>query len=477
MHDFSSLIDGVWRQSRRKVEIVSPYSGAVVGTVHEASAAQVETAIESGKAACLEMAALPGHRRRAILNGIADILRRRETDFAMLLSSEAGKPIALARAEVQRAQDTFAFAAEEVPRLCGESIDLASAVPGQGRFGIVRRFPVGLIAAITPFNFPLNLVAHKVAPAIAAGCPIIVKPAPQAPLSAFALAQACLDAGIPPCGLSVVLCRVEDAEPLVVDPRVRLLTFTGSAAVGWQLKAAAGHKRVLLELGGNAAAIVHDDADIAFAASRIAQGAFAYAGQSCISVQRVLVHRDRWEAFQAALLERIASDVATGDPSDASVLCGPVIDATAAERIETWTAEAVAGGAQLLLSGDRRGLVLQPAVLTNVPRHAHLNWAEAFGPVVTLAPYDALTTALTEVNDSRYGLQAGIFTDSLAALWQTYETLQVGAVIHNDVPTFRVDHMPYGGVKDSGLGREGPHETMLEYTEPRLLALRPLTPK
>ena len=476
MRIFGSFIGGQERESHETVDICSPFSGEVVGRVHQASAAHVEAAIQAGKAATQTMARLSGQQKRAILQGVATILRDGEAEFAALICAEAGKPISLARAEVQRAIDTFTFAAEEVPNLAGTNIDLSSAAPGQGRFGVVRRFPVGLVSAITPFNFPLNLVAHMIAPAIAAGCPIIVKPAPQAPLSAFALAHACAQAGLPAGGLGVVLSRVEDAEPLVSDPRVHLLTFTGSAAVGWQLKAAAGHKKVLLELGGNAAAIVNNDADIDFAAARVAQGAFAYAGQSCISVQRVLVHQSRIEAFTASLLGHIAAEVCSGDPADPHVVCGPVIDERAAERLESWITEALSGGARALLMGERRGLVLSPTVLQGVPHHAHLNWAEAFGPVLNVAPFDTLQAAITEVNDSRYGLQAGLFTDSLAALWQAYESLQVGALIHNDVPTFRVDHMPYGGVKDSGLGREGPREAIWEYTEPRLLALRPTLP-
>lgn len=477
MRIFGSFIGGTERAGHETVDIRSPFSGEVVGRVHLASVAQVESAIEVGKAATTTMASLSGQQKRAILQGVASILREGEAEFAALICAEAGKPISLARAEVQRAIDTFTFAAEEVPNLAGSNVDLASAAPGQGRFGIVRRFPVGLVSAITPFNFPLNLVAHKIAPAIAAGCPILVKPAPQAPLSAFALAHACAQAGLPAGGVGVVLCRVEDAEPLISDPRVHLLTFTGSAAVGWQLKAAAGHKRVLLELGGNAAAIVHEDADIDFAAARVAQGAFAYAGQSCISVQRVLVHQSRIAAFTEALLAHIAADVASGDPEDPRVVCGPVIDDNAADRLEAWIAEALAGGARTLLPGGRRGLVLSPMVLQDVPHHARLNWAEAFGPVLNVAPFETLQSAIAEVNDSRFGLQAGLFTDSLAAVWQAYESLQVGALIHNDVPTFRVDHMPYGGVKDSGLGREGPREAIWEYTEPRLLALRPTLPR
>ncbi len=471
MRTFPSFIGGDWLTGHRLHTVHSPWDGEPVGAVHLASAAQVELALLAGKRALPDMAALPAWKRRAILQRTAELLRLREEELAHLISREAGKPITLARAEVQRAVDTFGFAADEAARLGGEGLDLGAAQPGQGRWGLVRRFPIGLVTAITPFNFPLNLVAHKLAPALAAGCPVVLKPSHQAPLSAFALAEILAEAGLPAGGLNVVYCAVEDAEVLVTDARVQLLTFTGSAAVGWRLQPLAGHKKVLLELGGNAACLVCADADVAHAAKRIAAGSNAFAGQSCISVQRVLVHRSRLDELRTALREETVR-IVVGDPADASTVCGPVIDVGAAERLQAWFAEAEGFGATRLYGGERDGNLVLPAIFENVPQHARLQAQEAFGPVLCLDAFDELDEAVRLANDSPYGLQAGVFTDSVQTLWQCYEQLEVGAVIHDDVPTFRVDHMPYGGVKESGLGREGPREAVLEYTEPRLLAVR-----
>jgi glyceraldehyde-3-phosphate dehydrogenase (NADP+) len=472
MRTFPAFIAGEWLPGHRLHTIVAPWDGEPVGAVHVASAAQVELAIAAGKRAQPAMAALPAWRRHAILQRVAHSLRSQQTAFAELICREAGKPISLAQAEVQRAIDTFLVSAEEAGRLGGDGLDLGSAAPGEGRWGLVRRFPVGLISAITPFNFPLNLVAHKIAPAIAAGCPVVLKPSHQAPLSAFALAELIAEAGLPEGGLNVVYCDVADAEPLVVDARIQLLTFTGSAEVGWQLQALAGRKRVLLELGGNAACIVCPDADLVLAAARIAAGGFGFAGQSCISVQRVLVHRSRMAELREAL-DQAAARVGVGDPNDPAVSCGPLIDGKSADRLQQWYDEAQSAGAALIYGGGRSGNLMQPAIFADVPHHARLVAQEAFGPVVVLAAFDDLDDALHQANDSRYGLQAGVFTDSVSTLWRCFEGLEVGGVIHNDVPTFRVDAMPYGGIKDSGRGREGPRQVVLEYTEPRMLALRP----
>ena len=473
MRTFSSFFGGATHPSHLLHEVRAPHSGEVVGTVHMATAAHVEAAIAAGKTARAAMAALPAYERRAILRKVEAGLRAREDEFAAVLAAEAGKPIDLARSEVRRAQDTFGFAAEEVSRPEGELLDLGIAPHGSGRWGLVRRVPVGLVSAITPFNFPLNLVAHKVAPAIAAGCPIVVKPAPQAPLSAFLLAWLCAEAGVPAGGIGVVLARVEDADPLVTDPRIQLLSFTGSARVGWHLKARAGHKRVALELGGNAAAIVHDDADLDEAARRIAVSAFAYAGQTCISAQRVLVHATVFDGFVERLVDETANRIVCGDPSHPGVVCGPLIDEATAHRVEAWIAEATQAGARVLRGGGRGGCFVEPSVLVDVPHHARLWCEEVFGPVVCVEPYADLAEAIAKVNDSRYGLQAGVFTRSIDVVWACFEGLEVGAVIHGDAPTFRVDAMPYGGVKESGLGREGLREAIREMTEPRLLVLRP----
>jgi glyceraldehyde-3-phosphate dehydrogenase (NADP+) len=476
MRTFPSFIGGQWLEGPTLHQVTSPYDGSPVGAVHVADASHIEAALAAARKAREPMAALPAHRRRAILDHVAAQLRLRRAEFAKLLSREAGKPIDLAMAEVMRAEDVFTFASDETGRHDEEALDLGVASAGEGRYGVIRRFPVGVVAAITPFNFPLNLVAHKIAPAIAAGCPIIVKPSPHAPLSAFALAELCCDAGLPSGGVNVVLCSTQDADPLVTDPRVHLLTFTGSVDVGWQLRSRAGKKRVVLELGGNAAVLVHADADVKFAAARIASGAFAYAGQSCISVQRVYVHRSQADALRDALIRQVRDRVPTGSPDQAGVVCGPVIDTAAADRLEAWTQEAVAAGARIIVGGGRTGNIIEPTVLEGVPHHVRIAAQEAFGPIVCVEAYHHLDDALHWVNDSPFGLQAGVFTDSLAVLWRAYETLEVGAVIHNDVPTFRVDHMPYGGVKDSGVGREGPRDAIRDYTEPRLLALRPFPP-
>jgi acyl-CoA reductase-like NAD-dependent aldehyde dehydrogenase len=343
----------------------------------------------------------------------------------------------------------------------------------EGRWGIVRRFPIGPIAAITPFNFPLNLVAHKLAPAMAVGCPVVLKPAPQTPFCAMLLAKLIVEAGWPASALTVLPVSNEDAVLLVADERIKLLSFTGSAVVGWQLKREAGKKRVLLELGGNAAVIVHNDADVEQAVSRCTSGAFTYAGQSCISVQRILVHADIFDPFCAKMVEA-AGSLRVGDPSDEATDVGPMIRASDVQRVEQWIKEAVTGGAKLLCGGSSKASLIAPTLLSATTSDMKVNCEEIFAPIATIDSYDDFDDALDRVNQSRYGLQAGVFTRDAGLIFRAFEKLDVGGVIVGDVPTFRVDPMPYGGVKDSGLGREGIRYAMEEMTERRLLAMSAL---
>ena len=362
--------------------------------------------------------------------------------------------IAEARAEVDRAIFTFAVAAAESTRVGGEWLPLDLHATAAGRSGIVRRFPVGPIAAITPFNFPLNLVAHKLAPAIAAGCTVVLKPAPQTPFTSFMLGEAIESAGWPPGALNILPLSNDDAEKMVADDRLKMLTFTGSGKVGWMLKAKSGKKKVTLELGGNAAVIVHSDADVDFAAERCVAGGFSYAGQSCISAQRIYVQREVEGKFTAALLARVAKLV-TGNPLDEVTDVGPMINEDAARRAESWINEAVQQGATLLAGGARRGAVLDPTVLSHTRPEMKVSCEEVFAPVVIVQPYDQFSDALRAVNHSPFGLQAGLFTRDVKLIFQAYQELEVGGLIVGDSSAFRIDQMPYGGVKDSGIGREG----------------------
>jgi glyceraldehyde-3-phosphate dehydrogenase (NADP+) len=450
--------------------IRSPFDSRVVAEATSAGPGQVEAAIAAAAQAKGRMQALSPYDRALILERVARSVDESREEFARLLEEEAGKPIALGRVEADRCVQTFTDAAHWARRPQAEAVALDGFPPGQGRFGLLRRFPVGVIAAITPFNFPLNLVAHKLAPAIAAGCPVVLKPASQTPSVALRLAELILNAGLPTGALQVLLLAGSDAGDLVTDERIAMVTFTGSAEVGWDIKARAGHKKVALELGGNAAAIVEPDADWAEAARRLANGAFAYAGQSCISVQRIYVHEAVAKEFSEALVTAAAS-TPVGDPRDEKTICGPLIDTTNADRVEQWIDRAQAQGARVLCGHRREGNVISPTVIADAPDDAEVSCNEVFGPVVALSPYRDFTEALARVNTSRYGLQAGVYTNDWRRIWQAFETLEVGGIIHNDAPTFRVDPMPYGGVKDSGMGREGARWAIEEMTEPRLLVL------
>lgn len=441
-----------------------------------ATPVQLEMAISAAVQATADVGALPTHQRVEILERTAALLARDAAQLATQICREAAKPIAFARGEVARAQQTFRFAASELTSHRGDVIPMDAAAGGNDKWALTRRFPVGPVAAITPFNFPLNLVAHKLAPAIAAGCPIVIKPANKTPLSALALGRLVLEAGWPEQALSVLNLPIEDSAPLVEDERFRLLTFTGSGRVGWAMRARAGRKRVLLELGGDAAVIVAADAGEDPAAwdrmvQRIAFGAFAYAGQVCISVQRVLVHSSLYDRFVADIARVTTDTIGVGAPTESGVVVSSLIDDHAAAKVSRILDDTMSRGAVLQCGGDRSGRLIAPCVVTDVPPDSLFAVEEVFGPAVAVSRYETLDEAIGRVNRSRFGLQAGVYTSHLPTITRAFEGLEVGGVMIDEVPTFRVDHMPYGGVKESGFGREGLRYAYEEYTDERLLVL------
>ncbi len=457
--------------SLEELVVTAPFGGKELARIPSPPAEDVETAVQRAVLAFEKTRVIPTFTRVAILRTVAAELERRRDDLARTIAAEAGKPLKAARAEAERAAATFSAAAAALEAQKGEMLPLDVNAASLGRWGVVKRVPLGPVLAITPFNFPLNLTSHKVAPAIAVGAPVIQKPASKTPLSALALREIVLEAGWPADAYVVLPISGAAAEGLVLDPRLPVISFTGSGAVGWRLKSLVPKKRVALELGGNAAVVVHSDADLDDAARRTASGAFSYAGQSCISVQRALVHRPVLEAFREKLLAA-ASTLVVGDPLDEKTDVGPMIAPAEAARVEAWVAEAVAGGATVLRGGTRVGECLHPTILANTTPSMKVEAQEVFAPVVTLNAYDDFEEALRRVNDSKYGLQAGVFTRDLARIQRAFDVLEVGAVLANDVPTWRADRMPYGGVKESGSGREGPAYAMEEFTEPRLLVIR-----
>lgn len=472
MDSYGNFIAGEWRDGGVPLSVRNPYDGSEVGQVAQAAPEALRDATLAAVSAQPALASLTREARAKILDKIAEGLWLRRDDLARTILLESGKPITYARVEVARAVDTFRASAQAARSLAGEEIPIDAQRPGEGRLAFTRRFPVGPVLSITPFNFPLNLVAHKVGPAIAAGCANVVKPASATPLSALKLAEICAEAGLPAGGLNVVVCDRTAGQSLVEDDRFKLLSFTGSAPVGWRMKRDAGKKKVVLELGGNAAVIVMPDAEIDTMASRVAVGGYYQAGQSCISVQRVILHKDIAARARDAIADRVKA-TPFGDPAVEATVCGPLIDAANAERVVAWIGEAMALGAQRLVGGAREGSVVPPTLLANAPRDARVVCEEVFGPVVVIEEVASLEEAVQRAADTRYGLQCGIFTNSLHAVIRAWSDIPVGALIHNDVPAYRVDLMPYGGVKDSGLGREGPREAVLEMTEPRLCVLRP----
>ncbi len=430
----------------------------------------LEDAINLATTAAPQLAKLASHQRAHALQHVASALKDRQDEFAKTISLESGKPLTDARREVQRAINTFTIASEEAKRLPGEVIPLDTSAGMEHYQAILQRVPIGPVLAITPFNFPLNLVAHKVAPCLAVGNPVVLKPAPQTPLTALLLGEIILDTNLPPGTMSIVPCENSQAEQMVKDPRFKAVSFTGSVNVGWMIKEKAGKKRVVLELGGNAAVIVEPDADLEFVAQRCATGGFSYSGQTCISVQRIYVHNQLYDRFVDSLLSRVTA-LPCGDPMNEATVVGPLINETAAIRVEAWIQEAISQGATKLTGGTRQGPVILPTVLENVQSNMKVSCQEVFGPVVTLSRYRDFHEALRLVNDSTFGLQAGVFTRDINKIFQAYRELDVGTVLANEIPTFRADHMPYGGVKDSGVGREGVRFAMEDLSEPKLLVL------
>lgn len=464
------LVDGKWMEDGDVVEVKAPYDGTVVGRVFQGRRQHAEAAIAAAVKAFGTTRRLPAFERQRVLRRVAEGITKRKDEFSRTLCQEAGKPIKAARTEVERAIFTFTVAAEESTRIYGEYLPLDWQEYTAGRWGIVKRFPLGPIAGITPFNFPLNLVAHKVAPAIAAACPMVLKPAPQTPLSSLLMAEVVQQAGWPDGALNVIPLSNDDAGLLVSDDRLKMISFTGSAAVGWQIKKNSGKKKVILELGGNAGVIVHSDADLEYAADRCVAGGFGYAGQTCISVQRILVQQSVYGKFTDLFLAGVKK-LRTGDPLDESTDVGPLIRESDAQRAIDWIQEAVRGGARVLCGGSRKASLVEPTVLTGTKSDMKVNCQEIFGPVVTVEPYGEFDEALRLINSSAYGLQAGIFTRDAKLMFQAFEELEVGGLLAGDVPSFRIDHMPYGGVKDSGIGREGLRYAIEEMTEPKLMVM------
>ncbi|HUV97618.1 MAG TPA: aldehyde dehydrogenase family protein [Acidobacteriaceae bacterium] len=474
--DIGWIVRGEEHRTGTRLQVRAPFDQSVISHAWQASWTDAQQAVAASVAGFARTAALGSWERQNILTAVAARLQSEHERFAQTIMREAGKPITAARAEVDRAILTFRVAAEESTRMGGEVLPLDLIPTSAGRWGLSRRFPSGPVLAITPFNFPLNLVAHKLAPAIACGCPVILKPAPQTPFSSSLLVRAILEAGWPAEALAFLLLSNQDTTRLVAeDDRIRVVSFTGSARVGWELKSLARKKRVLLELGGNAAMIVHRDwPDLEGAAQSVVKGGFGYSGQSCISVQRVYVQQSIFKPFCDALLSQVEK-LHVGDPALDSTDVGPLIHESDAERVEAWIDEAIRDGATQLAGGKRTGSVIRPTVLTGTRSPMKVSDEEIFGPVITVEPYEKFADAITAVNASRYGLQAGLLTRDAELIQEAYRALQVGALIVGDAPTWRLDSMPYGGVKDSGEGREGVRYAMEEMTEPRLLvmALKP----
>jgi acyl-CoA reductase-like NAD-dependent aldehyde dehydrogenase len=465
------FIAGRWERSDKPLNVVNPFDNSIVGRTWLAGDEAFEAATEAAVEAAAVMRRLPAYERSAILRGAFERIKARREEIGRTIAGEAGKALKDALTEADRGASTFEAAADEARRIEGVVIPMDLAPHGKGRIAFTRRFPIGPVAAISPFNFPFNLSAHKLAPAIAAGNPIVLKPATKTPLSALLLAEVLDEAGLPKGALSVLPMSRQTGDRLVTDDRYRLLTFTGSSAVGWAMKARAGKKKVVLELGGNAGVIVDETADIDFAVKRIAVGGFALAGQSCISVQRVYVHSKVFDAFASKLVATLQK-LKVGDPLDPSTDVGPMIEESEAERIDAWVKEAVADGARILAGGRRLGPALyEPTVLTDVPDTSKVCAQEVFAPLVGLFRFDDFNDALARVNRSSYGLQAGVFTNDLLRALVAHEVLEVGGVIVNDVSAWRIDHMPYGGVKDSGIGREGPRYAIEEMTEPKMIVI------
>ncbi|WP_111657159.1 aldehyde dehydrogenase family protein [Isoalcanivorax indicus] len=457
--------------ANRDLPVTDKYSGEVATHVAMADRKAIDQAIAASVAAAPAMAAMAPFERQAVLDHCVVRFRERAEELAMALCIEAGKPIRDARGEVSRLIDTFRVAAEEAVRIDGETLNLEISARAKGYRGFTKRVPIGPCSFISPFNFPLNLAAHKVAPAIAAGCPFVLKPASRTPIGALIIGEVLAETDLPKGAFSVLPCHRDGAELFTEDDRLKLLSFTGSPQVGWDLKARAGKKPVVLELGGNAACVVDEDADVDDAVARLVFGAFYQSGQSCIGVQRIFIHSAIYDTLKKKLVEKTRA-LRMGDPRDEDTFIGPVISEGEARRLEDWIKEGVERGGTLLCGGERDGAMLAPTLMENVPAECSIVAEEAFGPVAVLSRFDDFDAVLEEVNNSAFGLQAGIFTRDLYKAHRAWDRLEVGGVVIGDVPSWRVDNMPYGGVKDSGLGREGIRWAIRDMTEERLLVIR-----
>jgi acyl-CoA reductase-like NAD-dependent aldehyde dehydrogenase len=463
-----TLIGGEWRAASRTVEVRDPYRGDVVGTAPVCTPADVESAVAAAAQASAKAAAMPAYERAALLRRAAALIERDVKPLAELMARETGKAIKDAEAEVRRSLETVLLAAEEAIRIEGRHIPLDGSPMGAGKLAVMMRFPVGVVAAITPFNAPLNLAAHKIAPSIAAGNAMVLKPPPQAPLIVHRLVELMVEAGLPPGMLNVVHGGADVGAALVADPRVDFITFTGSSRAGAAIKTASGLRRVALELGGNGATIVHEDGDLAAAAQACARNSMRLAGQSCISVQSVYAHDRVYDKF-VDLMESEVRKLKLGDPLDPVTDIGTLIDESAARRVESWVQEAALAGAQVRTGGRRHRAAFEPTLLTDVEPQMKVVCEEIFGPVVNVIPYASLDQAFAAINAGQYGLQAGIYTRSNEASFKAIRSLRVGGVIINGTSTWRTDQLAYGGVKASGIGREGPRYAIEEMTEQRLV--------
>jgi acyl-CoA reductase-like NAD-dependent aldehyde dehydrogenase len=464
-------VGGQWIETRATSEVINPFTGEVISPAPLGDIQTIETALSAALEAFPIVRGHSSHQRSTVLRAVAQGIEQRRTEFVDTIVAEAGKPITFAEAEVARAIMTFTAASEEARRQHGEVLDLDAFPSGQGHFGFTRRFPLGVIYGITPFNFPLNLVAHKVAPCLATGNTMVLKPALKTPLTALLLAEVLEQAGVPAGQINVVTCPNEIAGHLVGDARVKMVSFTGSPAVGWQLKQRCGKQRITLELGGNAGVIVHDDADLPTAIPLIAASGFGYSGQSCISAQRIFVHAPVYETFRNQFVAHVRNHVRFGDPRERETVAGPLIEPAAVKRVRNWIDAAIGAGANLLLGGTAQGQGVEPTILEKVDPRQDVYAKEVFAPVVTLHAYEDFDDALARINDSPFGLQAGVFTKDLQRAMRAFASLEVGGVLVNNVSSFRVENMPYGGIKESGFGREGIRYAMEEMTEVKSLIL------
>lgn len=464
------LVGGEWRTSDTALDVRFPYTGEVIGRVYMATDQDIEDAIQAAQRGFEITRRLPAHERSRVLLRMVDLMAQRTDELAEAMTLEGGKTQNVARGEIGRAMETVRIAAEEAKRVPGEIVPMDWTTAGEQRQAIVRRVPLGPVLGITPFNYPVNLGCHKLAPAIASGNAFILKPAPDTPLSSVLLIEMALEAGYPPEALSLIMCRDEQAERMVRDPRIAYLSFTGSSEVGWYLKTVCGRKRVGLELGGNAAAIVHHDANLDYAVGRIAVGGFTNAGQNCISVQRVFIHRSVYDTTVEKLIARTRQQK-VGDPRDPEVEVGPMINEQGADKAMSMVQDAINKGATVLLGGQRNGLMIEPTILAGIKPGMQIFHDEIFGPVIGLAAYDSFDEAIGWANDTDYGLQTGVFTQNMNRIMRAFDEIEVGGLQINDVSTFRVDQMPYGGVKGSGVGREGPRYVIEEMTEMKLMVI------